>query len=128
MPSDTALRAVIDRIDAAWRLKRFDDFEACFHPDAVIVGPGHVEFARGRGRCAASYVEFATDAKVHDYAESAHVLRMWQDVAIHTFDWQMRYRRDAGERRERGSDQQVFERTGDGWQLVFRRIDFAPAP
>jgi uncharacterized protein (TIGR02246 family) len=59
MTDDEEVRRVLARIDAAWRRKAFDGLSACFHEDAVIVGPAHAEFARGRDRCAASYVDFA---------------------------------------------------------------------
>ena len=49
------VRQVIARIEAAWRSKQFTGPEMCFHEDAVIVGPGYVEYARGRGKCAESY-------------------------------------------------------------------------
>ncbi len=58
------VREVIAKIDAAWRLKQFDGLDECFHEEAVIVGPGYAEFARGRKKCAESYREFATNAAV----------------------------------------------------------------
>ena len=64
MSDEAAIREVISRIDAAWREKKFDGLESCFHPDAAIVGPGHVEYTAGRSRCAESYREFATNADV----------------------------------------------------------------
>ena len=43
MSTEAEVREGIARIDAAWRLKRFEGLEQCFHRDAVILGP--VSFA-----------------------------------------------------------------------------------
>ncbi len=126
MSDEAAIREVISRIDAAWREKKFDGLESCFHPDAAIVGPGHVEYAAGRSRCAESYREFATNADVLDYAEEGHRLRLWDAVAVYTFQWRMTYRRDGGPAREQGTDQLVLQRGGEGWQVVWRYIFFQP--
>jgi hypothetical protein len=69
MPAETEIRKVIRTIDAAWKTKQFDGLEDCFHENAVIVGPGFVEFAIGRVKCAESYREFASNADVLEYSE-----------------------------------------------------------
>lgn len=127
MSAEMQVHEVVATIEAAWKLRRFDGLEACFHRDAVIVGPDYAEYARGRQACADSYREFATNAEVLAYAESGHALRLWESTAVHTFAWEMTYRREGGATRERGTDQQVFQRGADGWQLVWRYIHFAPA-
>lgn len=128
MSAESAIRDVIARIDAAWRLKQFDGLEQCFHEDAVILGPGYVEYARGRQKCAESYAEFATNAAVLSYSETAHALRIWENAAVYTFAWEMEYQRDEGPRLEAGTDQLVFQLGPAGWQLVWRYIHFAPSP
>ncbi len=125
--ADLTIRGVIEKISAAWRTKAFDGFEQCFHEDAVIVGPGYAEFARGRAQCAESYREFAMNASVLSYAESAHALHTWENVAVYTFAWEMEYQRQDGPKREAGTDQLVFEFVQGRWQLVWRYIYFTPA-
>jgi len=127
MSGESDLREVIAKIDAAWRLKKFDGLDECFHEDAVIVGPGYVEFGRGRAKCAESYREFATNAAVLAYHESGHTLRIWETTAVHTFAWEMTYQRDQGPKHETGTDQLVFQLNSAGWQLVWRYIYFEPA-
>lgn len=121
------IREVIAKIDGAWRLKQFDGLDECFHEDAVIVGPGYTEFARGREKCAESYREFATNADVLSYSESSHTLRKWESTAVYTFAWEMQYQREDGPKHEAGTDQLVFEFAQGRWQLVWRYIYFGPA-
>jgi uncharacterized protein (TIGR02246 family) len=126
MTDESAVRQVIARIDAAWRLKQFDGLDECFHKDAVIVGPGYAEFGRGREKCAESYREFAANASVLSYSESGHALRLYETTAVYTFAWEMTYRRDQGPSHEKGTDQLVFQLGPEGWQLVWRYIFFEP--
>jgi hypothetical protein len=124
MPAETEIRKVIRTIDAAWKTKQFDGLEDCFHENAVIVGPGFVEFAIGRVKCAESYREFASNADVLEYSESDHMLRTWQAAAVYTFSWKMTYRRDNGPKTEEGTDQLFLELCTSGWQVVWRCIYF----
>jgi ketosteroid isomerase-like protein len=123
---ERAIRSVLSRIDAAWREKRFVGLEDCFAEDAVIVGPNFTLYAEGQGPCAASYKEFALNAAVLEYSETGHALRLWPDTAIYTFSWEMTHQRDAGPKRERGTDQLVLSRIRGGWKVIFRFIYFAP--
>jgi hypothetical protein len=127
MSAEADVRDVIARIDAAWRLKRFEGLEDCFHENAIIAGPGYLEYARGSDKCAESYRDFANNAAMLSYAESDQALRVWESTAVYTFAWEMTYQRDEGAAREAGTDQLVFQRCPAGWQMVWRFIHFAPA-
>lgn len=126
MSTEKEIREIIAKIDAAWRSKVFDGLEQCFHEHAVIVGPGYVECANGRSKCAESYREFATNADVLDYSEESHNLRIWSAVAVYTFHWHMTFRRDGGLRREQGTDLLVLQHGPEGWQVVWRYVYFQP--
>jgi hypothetical protein len=125
-PSESALRKIIIQIENAWRFKQFDGLEICFHEDAVIVGPGYVELGRGRQQCAASYRDFAENASILSYTEASHTLQTWETTAIYTYHWDMTYERDAGVKRESGSDQLVFQLLQGRWQMVWRFMFFTP--
>ena len=127
MSAENAVRKIIATIDAAWRAKQFEGLEACFHEKAVIVGPGFVEFAAGREKCAESYREFATNAAVLEYSESRHMLRTWDTAAVYTFAWKMAYQREGGPKTEEGTDQLFFALGAAGWQVIWRYIHFQPS-
>lgn len=127
MSAERAIRETLAKIDAAWRNKEFDGLEKCFHEQAVIAGPGYVEYASGRGKCAESYREFATNADVLDYSEESHNLHIWETVAVCTFQWRMTYRRDGGPKQEQGTDQLVLQQGPEGWQVAWRYICFQPS-
>ena len=127
MAAEIAVRKIIATIDAAWRAKQFEGLEACFHEQAVMVGPGYVELAAGREKCAESYREFATNAAVLEYTESQHTLRTWETTAVYTFAWKMTYQRESGPKTEEGTDQLLFALGASGWQVIWRYIHFQPS-
>lgn len=122
---EQAIRAVLERIEAAWRRNDFDGLEDCFDRKAVIVGPGYVTYAAGRAACVESYREFASNADVLEYQESDRKLRQWRHTAICTLSWTMTYQRDGGAQHDSGTDQLVLERQDDRWRVVYRHIQFA---
>jgi ketosteroid isomerase-like protein len=125
---DVAIRAVIARIDSAWRDKQFDHLDECFDENAVIVGPTYkTQYATGRHACADSYREFARNPGILKYTESDHELHSWPDSAVYTFSWEILFQLGHGPQRESGTDQLVLSRFGDSWRVVFRYIYFAPA-
>jgi ketosteroid isomerase-like protein len=125
--AESALSKMITRIDEAWREKRFDGLADCFHPDAVITGPGFVELAKGREACVESYREFAANAEILTFGESGHQLRVWDTTAVYTFGWKMSFDRGQGPVAEKGTDQMVFERSAGEWRMVWRNVHFEPA-
>ena len=56
------------------------------------------------------------------------MLRVWAATAVYTYSWEMIYEREKGVKKENGTDQLIFERTSEGWQMAWRHIDFHPIP
>lgn len=73
------------------------------------MGPGYLEFARGRDQCAEGFREFATNAGALDYSDAGHALRTWETTAIYTYAWKMTYQREQGPNHDSGTDQLVFQ-------------------
>jgi ketosteroid isomerase-like protein len=122
-----SVRALITRINAAWRQKRFDGLDECFHPDALIVGPGYRVMARGRSACVDSYRDFANDTGVLEYSETDQAVRVWGTTAVYTYSRAMTYQRGDSRSCEAGTDQFVCVFLNDHWAVVWRAIAFQPA-
>ena len=112
------------RINAAWREKEFDGLEECFHPDALILGPGYRVMARGRTACVDSYRQFANDAVVLEYSEADHTVYVWGIVAVSTYSWTITYERGGIRSTDAGTDQFVCASYSDQWLVVSRAIMF----
>jgi Domain of unknown function (DUF4440) len=125
---EAEVRAVLGRIEAAWKEKRFDGLDECFDDAAVIVGPNCVVFASGRTACAKSYREFAANAAVLAYSESDHALRLWEGTAVYSYSWRMTYQRDGVPKAEFGTDLLILGMSQHSWRVLYRYINFAPSP
>lgn len=124
---ESEVRVLLQRLQTAWKEKKFEGLNDCFHPAATIVGPKYKVFASGGQACAESYREFANNAAVLEYSEDDHQLRVWDTTAVYTFSWRITYQRDAGPSTEVGTDQLVLSLFDGDWKVVFRYIEFAPA-
>jgi hypothetical protein len=125
---EAEVRAVLGRIEAAWKEKRFDGLDECFDDAAVIVGPNCVVFASGRTACAKSYREFAANAAVLAYSESDHALRLWEGAAVYSYSWRMTYEGDGVPKAEFGTDLLILGMSQHSWRVLYRYINFAPSP
>ena len=89
-----AVAAILRAITAAWRNGRAGDLDPLFHARMVIAGAGHEAYASGRAACVESYREFAANAAVTAYDESAPTIHVWGDTAVAHYAWTMTWQRD----------------------------------
>lgn len=119
-----SVRALVARINRAWRESDFSDLGECFAEDAVMVGPGNAVLGRGRASFVQSYREFATAAIVLDYVESEPIVEVFDAVAICAYTWTMTFRRESGSETQSGYDQFVLSRSNEQWCVVWRQVRF----
>jgi ketosteroid isomerase-like protein len=122
------VQQALEWINESWRSGQMDRLADAIHPDMVIVGPGYQELARGRDACVASYRAFLSSAIVRAYRESDLTVRVWGNVAVATYAWEMDYEQGGRLHREKGTDLFVFERAGERWLAVWRAVTFSPVP
>ncbi len=91
-----------------------------FTHDAVVVAPSLARVARGRAEVAASYGDFIRTATLLEVSIDEPDVDTYDDVAIATMPWRMRYEFGGRSSTERGFDTYVFRREGDRWQICWR--------
>jgi hypothetical protein len=116
------LRLVLADVERAWREGHTERLRECFHPRMQIVGPDQRVYADGIDACVESYREFAANARVLDYVATTPVVRIWEDAAVCTYSWTMRWERDGAVQADRGSDQFVFVRRDGRWLAAHRML------
>lgn len=121
-----AVRRAVQQISEAWRTGHPEKLHEFFHADMVIVGPGYQELGRGREACVRGYEDFLRGATIHEYRESAPVVRAWEGTAVAHYDWEMAYEVNGQSSREVGTDLFVFARENGRWLAVWRALQFAP--
>jgi ketosteroid isomerase-like protein len=121
-----AVRQLVRDINRAWRSGRTDDLNRYFHDDMVIVAPGFAQCCEGRAACVASYAEFVSQAKIHDYRESEPDIDFWGDTAVASVSWDIEYEMKGTVSRETGRDVFVFARESGTWRAVWRTMLLGP--
>jgi uncharacterized protein (TIGR02246 family) len=114
-------RAVVERINAAWRAGRAEEAAPLFHPDVILVTPNGERLV-GRDAMVRSYAEFAAAAIVDEYAESRHEVDLVGATAWVSYHWEMAWRVGGDSYRERGRDVFLLARENDGWLVVRRQL------
>ena len=119
------VRQTLDRLNLAWREKRFAEMEPVLDEHIVMKGPGLKTLARGRSALVRTYVDFMSNSTVTAYEESNHAIHVNQSTAVATYDWSMTWEEQAGKQASgSGQDMFVFEQRGSQWVAVLRLILF----
>jgi hypothetical protein len=114
--------AVVQRLNAAWRLRELDALPALFHERAVIVDAGHQRLATGRAACVESYRTFVMSATVEAYQEGPPTVDRFEGSAVVTYPFEIRYSTDGQTYTEAGTDCLLLEWSTAGWVIVWRQL------
>ena len=124
---ETEVRRTLDRLNLAWREKRFRDMEPYLDENIVMKGPGLKQLGRGRSMLVQSYVDFMGKSTITAYEESNHQVDILGLTAVATYDWSMTWEQSDKGESAAGHDMFVFERRDSrwvAWVAVLRLILF----
>jgi hypothetical protein len=112
---------LVNAINEAWTEGR----AAAALPDmftegAVIVGPDLSRLAEGRDACVASYVQFAAQIELLEFAEFDHRVDSFGGVAVVDYAYRAVYERHGAELTDYGRDVILAVETDSGWQVAWR--------
>lgn len=113
---------VLKQLNQAWIEGRFDRLTELVHPDVVLVTPGFEERIHGREAYVSGHRDFAENATVHDFSESAADVDVIGDVAVVNYRYEMDYDRSGQRYASTGRDLYVLHNTGGRWLVVWRTI------
>ena len=125
------VRALLARLDAAWRAERWEELGRCFDPQVVIAVPGLAARAEGCHAVVESYRAFMERSTLVRYHAAPPVVEVWGDTAVGTMGWEMVWESEGTPHHETGHDVLVCRRApgaADGWVVVWRtQVPGAPA-
>jgi ketosteroid isomerase-like protein len=116
------IKAVVERITAAWSSGHFDELRPYFHPDVVQARPGFAGRTVGRDALVAGYAEFARQATIHSLTTGEIHIDQTGDSAVTTMPWTMDYEINGERYQEHGWELFVFGRHEDQWLVVWRTL------
>ena len=115
-----AVRALLRRMDEAWRHGRWDELAACFDERMVVVAPGMARRATSGRAAAASYREFMDRCVVRRFVTSGHHAVVRGDTAIVDYDWAMAWDDGEAAHEAEGREVLVLARRAGAWRVVWR--------
>lgn len=121
--------AMLDRLDAAWRERRYRALADCFDEEVVMMLPGGTGRVVGRAAVVDSYRDFMESAIVTEYHEDPAMIDVWGDTAVASYRWAMSWVSNGKSDSGAGCDILVFRRFDDDeWRVVWRTMSLEPAP
>ncbi|MDP9120428.1 MAG: nuclear transport factor 2 family protein [Acidobacteriota bacterium] len=117
-----AIRALIERLNAAWLEGRYDDLEPLFHPTAVLVAPGFTGRLQGRAACIQSYRDFGASAGLEGFEPAGLTIDGWDRTAVVSYSFAVVYQLEGARYRESGRDLLVVIEEAGSWRIAWRTL------
>ncbi len=121
--SKTQVHETLAAINRAWRENRPSDMMPHLHPEVTMAFPGFTGAVVGRDKLIASFVEFATNARVLEYEESEEQIHVIGRVAVASYRFSILYERASYRERSTGRDIWIFEQSNGKWIAVWRTMN-----
>jgi uncharacterized protein (TIGR02246 family) len=122
------VRAVLERISAAWQARRYEELSQLFAKDMVFSLPDQAVRVEGRDAIVAGYREFMDRITLTSYREDQYSVDVWGDTAIASFRWDMAWLAGDVPNHETGCDVFAFRRTDGTWLAVWRTMLLSKLP
>jgi uncharacterized protein (TIGR02246 family) len=119
---ELAIRDLLSRVNAAWLERRFEDLDALFAEDMMLVAPGFAARLAGRKASVETFREFMNRAAVTSYLEDDLRVSIYGDTAIADYAWEMTWTDADQPHRQTGRDLFVFTRRQGEWRVVWRTL------
>ena len=114
------VHTAIQQINALWlsgRVARLNEF---LLDDVVMIAPGFEARLEGLRAVVDSFQAFVRNARVHAFRETEVQVDVWEDSAMATFRFDMRYEFDGTTYDEAGRELWLFTRVDRRWRLAWR--------
>jgi ketosteroid isomerase-like protein len=122
MADSDAIADLIERVNEAWRGKRYDDIGTLVDNDVVIAPPGTPDRIRGRDAYVQSYRDYDAAARTIEFTPEPPLVDVIGSIAVAICPFRVVYELGETVFREAGRDLLVFVRKTDGWRIVWRSM------
>jgi hypothetical protein len=126
--TETAVWRRVQEMNLAWTKGRVQDLGDFFHSEAVAITPLDHDALVGAERCIASWQRFAEAATNISWTESDPRVRVFENVAVVNYNFDVTYKMNGAERRDRGRDMVVLIRAKDKWLVIADQFSPFPTP
>jgi len=111
---------LIHKINELWLSGSTRELYDYFSNDVVFAAPGFNKYLKGKDLCINSYKEFIQQADVEDFQSDQLNVDFFEDTAIGTYHFYIRYRMQGEIYEEEGYEIMGFRRPDNQWLLIWR--------
>jgi ketosteroid isomerase-like protein len=108
MSDHEQIRSLIENLNEAWQAGRFDELDAFYHPDVVLLPPDSGEPIVGRAAVVTSYRDFFEAANLHEFQTTSLETYAFDSTAVCHMRFEIEYTIDSGRFRETGLEVYVL--------------------
>lgn len=95
---------------------------AYFHENIVFNSPDLKKQSIGKDVCLQSYIDFVSNSKVLFCDETNPLVQVFDNTAIVTYDFEMKYEQKNKVYHETGTDIMIFNKQQNSWKAVWRSL------
>lgn len=116
------LWAVVQKINECWYKGQASQLGDFFHHIVVFNSPDFRHQISGKDNCTQTYVDFLKISKVLLYNENNHTVQLFDNTAIVTYDFEMKYEQNNKTYHEVRTDIMVLILFQGSWRLAWRGL------
>lgn len=116
----TRIHDLIEKINELWISGHTDELYNYFSNNVVFAAPGLNRYLKGKDLCINSYKEFLAQAEVEDYQTDQVNVDFFQETAIGTYHFTIRYKQGGETFHDEGYEIMGFRKFDNRWLLIWR--------
>ena len=113
---------IMQQINKSWLSRQPAQLAGYFHENVVFNSPDLKRQSVGKDICVQSYIDFMNNSKVLFCNETNPIVHVFDNTAIVTYDFEMKYEQKNKVYHETGTDILIFNKQQDSWKAVWRSL------
>ena len=113
---------IMQQINKSWLSGQPAQLADYFHENVVFNSPDLKRQSIGKDICVQSYIDFMNNSKVLFCNETNPIVHVFNNTAIVTYNFEMKYEQQNKVYHETGTDIMIFNKHQNSWKAVWRSL------
>jgi hypothetical protein len=113
---------IMQQINNCWYKRQPAQLAEYFHDNIVFNSPDLKRQSTGKDICIQSYIDFLNSSKILLFNETNPVVHIFDNTAIVTYEFEMKYEQKDKVYHETGTDIMIFNKQENSWKAVWRSL------
>ena len=113
---------IMQQINNCWYKGQPAQLTEYFHDNIVFNSPDLKRQSTGKDICIQSYIDFLNSSKILLFNETNPLVHIFDNTAIVTYEFEMKYEQKDKVYHETGTDIMIFNKQENSWKAVWRSL------